>query len=42
VKATSQMGIFLTGVVGMTIGAIGGGIIAAGVKVLRDFILNRE
>jgi len=42
IKATSQMGIFLTGVVGMTIGAIGGGIIAAGVKVLRDFILNRE
>ncbi len=42
VKATSQMGIFLTGVVGMTIGAIGGGVIAAGIKVLRDFILNRE
>jgi hypothetical protein len=42
VHTTSQMGVFLTGVVGMTIGAIGGGIIAAGIKVLRDFILNRE
>ncbi|MDQ7825553.1 MAG: hypothetical protein RDV48_22325 [Candidatus Eremiobacteraeota bacterium] len=41
-KSTFTMGTFLSGVVGMTIGAIGGGLLAAGVKVLRDIILNKE
>lgn len=38
----SVMGTFMSGLVGMTIGAIGGGLLAAGIKVLRDMILNKE
>jgi hypothetical protein len=41
-KQPFVMGTFLSGLVGMTIGAIGGGVLAAGVKVLRDIILNKE
>jgi len=33
---------FLGGFVGMTIGAIGGGLVAAGIKVIRDIVLNKE
>ena len=41
-KADSSWGTFTSGVVGMTVGAIAGGLFAAVVKVIRDVILNKE
>ena len=41
-KAPTMWGTFLSGFVGMTIGAIGGGLAAAAIKVIRDVILNKE
>ena len=41
-KAGSSWGTFTSGLVGMTVGAIAGGLFAAVVKVIRDVILNKE
>lgn len=41
-KAPTVWGTFVSGFVGMSIGAIGGGLLAAGIKVLRDLILSKE
>jgi hypothetical protein len=41
-KAPSTWGTFASGAVGSVIGAIGGGLIAAAIKVIRDIVLNKE
>ena len=41
-KQPAVMGTFLSGFLGLTIGAIGGGVVAAGIKVLRDLIFSKE
>ena len=41
-KAPTVWGTFVSGFVGMTIGAIGGGLVAAAIKVIRDIVLNKE